>query len=176
MIGQSEAVKSVSRAIRRARAGLNDANRPLGSFIFVGPTGVGKTELSKALAECLFDDERNLIRIDMSEYMEKHSVAKLIGAPPGYVGFDEAGQLHRKGAQEALLRGAFRRDRKGASRYFQPHAADPRRRKADGQQGADGQFQKRHHHHDVQRGRVRSEKAFPRWGSAAARPRTNTKR
>ena len=96
VIGQSEAVKSVSRAIRRARAGLNDANRPLGSFIFVGPTGVGKTELSKALAECLFDDERNLIRIDMSEYMEKHSVAKLIGAPPGYVGFDEAGQLTEK--------------------------------------------------------------------------------
>ena len=96
VIGQSEAVKAVSRAIRRARAGLNDANRPLGSFIFVGPTGVGKTELSKALAECLFDDERNLIRIDMSEYMEKHSVAKLIGAPPGYVGFDEAGQLTEK--------------------------------------------------------------------------------
>ncbi|PWM70714.1 MAG: ATP-dependent Clp protease ATP-binding subunit ClpC [Bacillota bacterium] len=96
VIGQSEAVKAVCRAIRRARAGLNDVNRPLGSFIFVGPTGVGKTELSKALAECLFDDERNLIRIDMSEYMEKHSVAKLIGAPPGYVGFDEAGQLTEK--------------------------------------------------------------------------------
>ena len=96
VIGQEEAVKAVSRAIRRARAGLNDANRPLGSFIFVGPTGVGKTELSKALAECLFDDERNLIRIDMSEYMEKHSVAKLIGAPPGYVGFEEAGQLTEK--------------------------------------------------------------------------------
>ena len=89
-------MKAVCRAIRRARAGLNDVNRPLGSFIFVGPTGVGKTELSKALAECLFDDERNLIRIDMSEYMEKHSVAKLIGAPPGYVGFDEAGQLTEK--------------------------------------------------------------------------------
>lgn len=96
VIGQNAAVKAVCRAIRRARAGLNDVNRPLGSFIFVGPTGVGKTELSKALAECLFDDERNLIRIDMSEYMEKHSVAKLIGAPPGYVGFDEAGQLTEK--------------------------------------------------------------------------------
>ena len=96
VIGQEEAVKSVSRAIRRARAGLNDRNRPLGSFIFVGPTGVGKTELTKALAECLFDDEKSLIRVDMSEYMEKHSVAKLIGAPPGYVGFDEAGQLTEK--------------------------------------------------------------------------------
>lgn len=96
VIGQNAAVKAVCRAIRRARAGLNDVNRALGSFIFVGPTGVGKTELSKALAECLFDDERNLIRIDMSEYMEKHSVAKLIGAPPGYVGFDEAGQLTEK--------------------------------------------------------------------------------
>ena len=96
VIGQSEAVKSVSNAIRRARAGLKDPNRPIGSFIFVGPTGVGKTELSKALAEAVFGDESALIRVDMSEYMEKHSVAKLIGAPPGYVGFDEAGQLTEK--------------------------------------------------------------------------------
>ncbi|MBE5756708.1 MAG: ATP-dependent Clp protease ATP-binding subunit [Clostridiales bacterium] len=96
VIGQDDAVKSVSSAIRRARAGLKDPNRPIGSFIFVGPTGVGKTELSKALAEAVFGDENALIRVDMSEYMEKHSVAKLIGAPPGYVGFDEAGQLTEK--------------------------------------------------------------------------------
>lgn len=96
VIGQDSAVKAVSDAIRRARAGLKDPDRPVGSFIFVGPTGVGKTELSKALAEAVFGNESNLIRVDMSEYMEKHSVSKLVGAPPGYVGFDEAGQLTEK--------------------------------------------------------------------------------
>ena len=93
VIGQDEAVKSVSEAILRSRAGIQDPNRPLGSFLFLGPTGVGKTELAKALAEALFDDEKNLVRIDMSEYMEKFSVSRLIGAPPGYVGYDEGGQL-----------------------------------------------------------------------------------
>lgn len=93
VIGQDEAVKAVSEAVIRARAGIKDPNRPVGSFIFLGPTGVGKTELAKTLAEVLFDDERNMIRIDMSEYMEKHTVARLIGAPPGYVGYDEGGQL-----------------------------------------------------------------------------------
>ncbi|MFL5098988.1 MAG: ATP-dependent chaperone ClpB [Xanthobacteraceae bacterium] len=93
VVGQKEAVQAVSTAVRRARAGLQDPNRPIGSFMFLGPTGVGKTELTKALAEFLFDDESALIRIDMSEYMEKHSVARLIGAPPGYVGYDEGGAL-----------------------------------------------------------------------------------
>ncbi len=93
VIGQDAAVKAVAEAVVRARAGIKDPNRPIGSFIFLGPTGVGKTELAKALAEVLFDDERNLIRIDMSEYMEKHTVSRLIGAPPGYVGYDEGGQL-----------------------------------------------------------------------------------
>ena len=93
VIGQAEAVRAVSTAVRRARAGLQDPHRPIGSFMFLGPTGVGKTELTKALAEYLFDDENALIRIDMSEYMEKHSVARLIGAPPGYVGYDEGGAL-----------------------------------------------------------------------------------
>ena len=93
VVGQDKAVKVVSEAIIRARAGIKDPNRPIGSFIFLGPTGVGKTELAKALAEVLFDDERNIIRLDMSEYMEKHSVARLIGAPPGYIGYDEGGQL-----------------------------------------------------------------------------------
>ena len=96
VIGQNAAVEAVAEAIRRSRAGLSDPNRPIGSFIFVGPTGVGKTELSKALAEAVFGNENNLIRIDMSEYMEKHSVSKMVGAPPGYAGFDEAGQLTEK--------------------------------------------------------------------------------
>ncbi len=93
VIGQEEAVRKVSEAILRSRAGISDPNRPIGSFLFLGPTGVGKTELAKALAETLFDDERNMVRIDMSEYMEKYSVSRLIGAPPGYVGYDEGGQL-----------------------------------------------------------------------------------
>ena len=93
VIGQDEAVKKVSEAVLRSRAGIQDPNRPIGSFLFLGPTGVGKTELAKALAEALFDDEKSLIRIDMSEYMEKFSVSRLIGAPPGYVGYDEGGQL-----------------------------------------------------------------------------------
>lgn len=93
VIGQNEAVKSIARAVRRARVGIKDPNRPIGSFIFLGPTGVGKTELSKALAEAMFGDENSIIRVDMSEYMEGHSVAKLIGAPPGYIGYDDGGQL-----------------------------------------------------------------------------------
>src|SRR6202030_783905 len=93
VIGQDEAVKAVSEAVMRARSGLKDPNRPIGSFIFLGPTGVGKTELARALAEFLFDDEKAMIRIDMSEYQEKHAVARLLGAPPGYVGYEEGGQL-----------------------------------------------------------------------------------
>lgn len=93
VVGQDHAIEAVSNAVRRARAGLADPNRPIGSFIFLGPTGVGKTELARALAEFLFDDENNMIRIDMSEYMEKHSVARMIGAPPGYVGYEQGGQL-----------------------------------------------------------------------------------
>jgi ATP-dependent Clp protease ATP-binding subunit ClpB len=93
VVGQEEAISAVANAIRRARAGLQDPNRPLGSFIFLGPTGVGKTELARALAEFLFDDEHAMVRIDMSEYQEKHTVSRLIGAPPGYVGYEESGQL-----------------------------------------------------------------------------------
>ena len=96
VVGQNEAVEAVAKAIRRGRVGLKDPNRPIGSFLFLGPTGVGKTELSKALAEVLFGDENAMIRLDMSEYMEAHSVSKLIGSPPGYVGFEEGGQLTEK--------------------------------------------------------------------------------
>ncbi|PPJ98677.1 ATP-dependent chaperone ClpB, partial [Staphylococcus aureus] len=93
VVGQDEAVDLVSDAVIRARAGIKDPNRPIGSFLFLGPTGVGKTELAKALASTLFDSEKHMVRIDMSEYMEKHSVSRLIGAPPGYVGHEEGGQL-----------------------------------------------------------------------------------
>ena len=93
LIGQRDAVTAVSDAVRRSRAGISDPNRPTGSFLFLGPTGTGKTELAKALADFLFDDERAIVRIDMSEYSEKHSVSRLVGAPPGYVGYDEGGQL-----------------------------------------------------------------------------------
>ena len=93
VVGQNEAIVAISNAVRRARAGLQDPNRPLGSFLFLGPTGVGKTELTKALARFLFDDESAMVRMDMSEYMEKHSVARMIGAPPGYVGYDQGGAL-----------------------------------------------------------------------------------
>src|SRR5436305_11083406 len=93
VVGQDEAVEAVANALRRARTGLQDPNRPIGSFVFLGPTGVGKTELARALAEFMFDTEDAMVRLDMSEYMEKHTVARLIGAPPGYVGYDEGGQL-----------------------------------------------------------------------------------
>lgn len=102
VVGQDEAIRAVADAIRRARAGLKDPNRPIGSFLFLGPTGVGKTELAKTLAATLFDTEEAMIRIDMTEYMEKHAVSRLIGAPPGYVGYEE-GAAHRGGAEEALL-------------------------------------------------------------------------
>ena len=93
VVGQDHAIEAIASCIRRSRTGLSDPNRPSGSFIFVGPTGVGKTELAKSLAWFLFDDENAMVRIDMSEYMEKHAVARLIGAPPGYVGYEEGGQL-----------------------------------------------------------------------------------
>jgi len=93
VVGQDEAIKSVANAIRRGRAGLAEEDKPIGSFMFLGPTGVGKTELARALAEFLFNDEKAMVRIDMSEYMEKHTVSRLIGSPPGYVGYEEGGQL-----------------------------------------------------------------------------------
>ena len=113
VIGQDVAIKALSQAIRRTRAGLKDPKRPGGSFIFAGPSGVGKTELSKTLADFLFGDEDSLIQLDMSEYMEKHTVSRLFGSPPGYVGYEEGGQLDREGPPQAVLGGPVRRDRKG---------------------------------------------------------------
>ena len=107
VIGQNEAVKAVAQAVKRGRVGLKDPNRPIGSFLFLGPTGVGKTELSKALAEAVFGSEQAMIRVDMSEYMEKHSVSKLIGSPPGYVGYEEGGQLSEKVQQKSVQCIAF---------------------------------------------------------------------
>ena len=171
VVGQEEAIKAVANAMRRARAGLQDPNRPLGSFIFLGPTGVGKTELARALAEFLFDDEHAMIRIDMSEYQEKHTVSRLIGAPPGYVGYEEAGQLTEAVRRRPVLRRAVRRDREGAPRGAQRHAAAARRRAADRRQGAHGGLQEHRRDHDVERRqpfhcRARRQRRRPNWTKA----------
>ena len=151
VVGQDEAIRAVSRAIRRSRAGLKDPNRPIGSFIFSGPTGVGKTELARALAKFLFADPSALIRVDMSEYMEKFSVSRLIGAPPGYVGLRGFRHAHQAGAAEAVLRGAARRDREGAPRRVQHPAAGARRGAPDRQLRPGDRLQEHRRHHDVQR-------------------------
>ena len=119
VVGQDDALAAVSAAVRRARAGLQDPNRPIGSFIFLGPTGVGKTETARALAQFLFDDEHAMVRIDMSEYGEKHSVSRLIGAPPGYVGYEEGGALTEAVRRRPYSVRALRRDREGAPRRLQ---------------------------------------------------------
>jgi len=117
VIGQDDPVTAVSNAVRRARAGLQDPNRPIGSFIFMGPTGVGKTELARALAEFLFDDEQAMVRIDMTEYMEKHSVARLIGAPPGYVGYEEEGFSQRRFEDGLIPSSSWMRLKKRIRKY-----------------------------------------------------------
>jgi ATP-dependent Clp protease ATP-binding subunit ClpB len=114
VIGQDEAVRAVADAVLRARAGIQNPHRPIGSFLFLGPTGVGKTELAKTLAAALFDSEDNMVRIDMSEYMEKHTVSRLVGAPPGYVGLRRRRAAHRGGPAQAVQRDPPRRDREGA--------------------------------------------------------------
>ncbi len=138
VIGQDEAVEKVTEAILRSRAGIQDPDRPIGSFLFLGPTGVGKTELAKALAQTLFDDERNMVRIDMTEYMEKYSVSRLVGAPPGYVGYEEGGQLTEAVRRHPLFRGAVRRGGEGPPGCVQ-HSASGAGRRADHRlPGADG--------------------------------------
>ena len=134
VVGQDEAISAVSRALRRARAGLQDPKRPIGSFIFLGPTGVGKTELCRALGEVMFDDENAVIRIDMSEYMEKHSVSRLVGSPPGYVGYEEGGQLTQKVRNKPYSVVLFDEVEKGAPGRVQHPFADPRRRSSHRQQ------------------------------------------
>ena len=150
VVGQDEAINAVANAIRRARAGLQDANRPLGSFLFLGPTGVGKTELARALADFLFDDEHAMVRVDMSEYQEKHSVARMIGAPPGYVGYDEAGQLTEAVRRRPVLRRPARRGREGASGGAERPAPAAGRWPADRRQGPDGRLPADGGDHDVE--------------------------
>ena len=152
VVGQDDALLTVANAVRRSRAGLGDPRRPIGSFLFMGPTGVGKTELARALAEFLFDDEKAMVRIDMSEYMEKHAVSRLIGAPPGLRRLRRGRPAHR-GRAAAPVRGpALRRDREGAPRRVQHPAAGPRRGPADRRQGPHGGLPQHRAHHDQQRG------------------------
>ena len=160
VVGQDEAVEPRSpTAVRRARAGLKDPNRPVGSFLFLGPTGVGKTELARALAEFLFDDERAMVRLDMSEYMEKHAVARMIGAPPGYVGYDEGGQLTEAVRRRPVRGGPARRGREGAPRRLQRAAADPRRRPPHRRQGAHGRLPQHRGDHDLEHRLARSSRS-----------------
>jgi ATP-dependent Clp protease ATP-binding subunit ClpC len=150
VIGQDEAVEAVAEAVRRARAGLSDPNRPIGSFLFLGPTGVGKTELARALAEALFGEEAAMVRIDMSEFQERHTVSRLVGAPPGYVGYEEAGQLTesvRRRPYSVLLLDEIE---KAHSDVFNIPAPDPRRRPPHRRPGPDGGLQADGHHHDLQ--------------------------
>ena len=150
IIGQDEAVQAVADAVIRARAGIKDPRRPIGSFIFLGPTGVGKTELAKALAEALFDTEENMVRIDMSEYMEKHTVSRLIGAPPGYVGYEEGGQLTEAVRRKPYSVVLFDEIEKAHQRCVQRAAADPGRRPGHRLPRPHRELQEHGHHHDLQ--------------------------
>ena len=150
VIGQDDAVVAVAKAVRRNRTGLGDERRPVGSFLFLGPTGVGKTELAKALASSLFGDEKAMLRFDMSEFGERHTVARLVGAPPGYVGYDEAGQLTERVRRNPYSVVLLRRDREGAPGRLQPAAAGARRRPPDRRPGPHGRLPQHGRHHDLE--------------------------
>ena len=150
VVGQDEAVAAVANALRRARTGLQDPNRPIGSFVFLGPTGVGKTELARALAEFMFDDERAMVRLDMSEYQERHTVSRLVGAPPGYVGYEEGGQLTEAVRRRPVLGRPAGRDREGAPGGLRRAAADPRRRPPDRRPGPHGRLPQHGRDHDLE--------------------------
>ena len=166
VVGQDEAIDVVASALRRSRAGLQDPDKPIGTFLFLGPTGVGKTELARALAEFMFDTQDAMIRIDMSEYMEKHSVSRLVGAPPGYVGYEEGGQL-----TEAVRRRPYsvvlaRRDREGPPRRVQHAAAGDGRRAPDRRSGPHGRLQEHRADHDLQHSRWPTSSPTPSCASA----------
>ena len=161
VVSQHDAISAVSQAIRRTRAGLKDPKRPSGSFIFLGPSGVGKTELAKTLAEFLFGDEDSLISLDMSEYMQKHTVSRLIGSPPGYVGYEEGGQLTEPGPAQAVLGGALRRDREGSPGRVQHSVADPRGGPAHRQPRPHGGLPQHGADHDLQPGHRGSAQGQP---------------
>ena len=151
VIGQEEAIAAVASALRRSRAGLSDENRPIGSFMFLGPTGVGKTELARTLAEFMFNDEKALVRVDMSEYMERHAVSRLIGSPPGYVGHEEGGQLTEILRHRPYSLILFDEIEKAHPGSVQSASAGAGQRPPDRQQGQNGQLQELDHHHDVER-------------------------
>jgi ATP-dependent Clp protease ATP-binding subunit ClpB len=165
VVGQQEALAAVSDAVRRARAGLKDPARPIGSFLFLGPHGRRQDELTKALAEFLFDDEAAVTRMDMSEYMEKHSVSRMIGRPPGYVGYDEGGRPDGERAAAALPGRAVRRGREGAPGRLQRAAAGAGRRAADRRSGPHGRLPQHPDHHDQQHGRGVHRRPARRAGS-----------
>ena len=174
VVSQDEAIKSICKAVRRSRSGLKDPKRPTGCFVFAGPTGVGKTLLAKALAEFMFGDEDALIQIDMSEYMEKHNVSRLIGAPPGYVGYEEGGQLTEKIRRRPYCGRAARRNRKGPPRRVQHAVASDGRRPSDRQLRPARRLPQLDFDHDHQR-RRRSDQERSRFRlpqSRMAMPRT----
>ena len=173
VVGQTKAVQAVSDAVRRSRAGVADPNRPTGSFMFLGPTGVGKTELAKALAEFLFDDEHAMVRIDMSEYGEKHSVARLVGAPPGYIGYDQGGQLTEAVRTAAVHGDPVRRDREGAPGRVRRAAAGARRGSADRRPGPHGRLPQHDPDPDVQPGRRRHRGAGDGRGALGVQARVH---
>ncbi len=163
VVGQNEAIKVVSDAVRRSRAGLSDPNRPSGSFLFLGPTGVGKTELCKALADFLFDSTEAMIRIDMSEFMEKHAVARLIGAPPGYVGYEEGGYLTEAVRRRPYALILLDEVEKGACRCLQHPVASARRRPSHRWAGSHRGLSQHRHRDDLQPGFASDPGAVRRW-------------
>ena len=173
VVGQKKAVQAVSDAVRRSRAGVADPNRPTGSFMFLGPTGVGKTELAKALAEFLFDDERAMVRIDMSEYGEKHSVARLVGAPPGYIGYDQGGQLTEAVRRRPYTVILFDEIEKAHPDVFDVLLAGARRGPADRRPGPHGRLPQHDPDPDVQPGRRRHRGAGDGRGALGVQARVH---
>ena len=177
VVGQEEAIVAVSKSIRRARAGIKDPKRPTGSFIFLGPSGVGKTELARTLAEFLFGDEDALIQVDMSEYMEKHSVSRLVGSPPGLHRLRRRRPAHRGRAPQAVLRRPHGRDREGASGRVQHPAPDPGGGEADRRPGAPRRLPEHDRDHDVEhRRRRRSRRTRASASPSATRTVSRTTR